>query len=201
MNTLHRLLPLVALFAYDALESRIGLGPALLASLGLLVVDVAWSWWKERRVSRLSVLSLLLVGVLGGLAWWTQDERFVHYGPVAGNVVFAIIAWASLLRRESLVVTLLEEQAPDLELEPGERHFFRGLTFRFGVVLLAHAAWIAWTAQHQPDRWAFVTGIGGMGLYLVQFAGEAAWLRWMVPREPSPVRAEVPATSDPVDPR
>lgn len=194
------LLPLLGVFLYDWAEGEFGLLPALAIGLGCIGAEILWVWVAERRLSKIGLWTGLLVGVLGGLAWLSGDERFVRYSPAIGDVLFASAVLLSTRNGGSLLVSALEEQRPDLDLEERERHFFVGLTRRFGLLLLVHGAWIIWTVQFDPDNWTWVSGMGSYLLIGGQFVGEALYLRLVLHARWDAEDAQAKAAGGPSDP-
>lgn len=163
------------------MESTWGLKPALIAAMGLALVDLGVGRWLDGRISRMTAFSAVLVCGLGGMSLLSDDERFVLWTPVIGDLVFAAVMLGGLLLAESPLETAVREQDPDTPIDPWMRARIRGLTARFALVLLVHAGLAAWSTGQPRETWLFVTGPVQYALIGLQVAGEAAWARFGPP--------------------
>lgn len=171
-------LALLPLIAFYVVESAYGLKPALIAAMALAVVDLGVGRWLDGRISRMTAFGAALVLGLGGMSLLSDDERFVLWTPVIGDVVFAGVMLGGLLLSESPLEIAVREQDPDAALDPWMRGRIRGLTARFALVLLVHAGLAAWSTGQPRETWLFVTGPVQYALIGLQVAGEAAWARF-----------------------
>ena len=64
---------------------------ATAAAIVATVIQVGFTYWKDRRVERLTLVTLALIVVLGGLTLAFQDERFIKWKPTAVNWLFALV--------------------------------------------------------------------------------------------------------------
>jgi intracellular septation protein len=82
-----------------------GFVPLLLASTALL-------WWLTGRVSRMQILTAVLVVVFGGLTVWFNDERFFKMKTSIVYAVFAGLLGLGLLRGQSWLAFVMAEFIP-----------------------------------------------------------------------------------------
>lgn len=173
------LLPLVGFYL---IESTYGLTAGIVAGLVLALGEVGWSWWRRGTVPRTTLLFAGLVVVLGGLGLYSDDERFVLYGPVLGDLVFAAMMLAASLRDGRWLLALLAEQQPDLDPHPLQVRFLVGMARRMAVNLALHAALTAWAAGQSREVWLLVSGPVQYGMLGVQVVAEVVWARVVVLR-------------------
>ena len=69
-------------------------------------------WRLTGRVSRMQLVTLVLVIVFGGLSVWLNDERFFKMKPTIIYLIFGGILGAGLLRRRSYLQLVMEEAVP-----------------------------------------------------------------------------------------
>ncbi len=114
----------------------------------VMLLATAVLWWKTGRLSRMQVMTAILVVVFGGLGIWFNDDSFFKMKPTILYVMFAGILGFGLLRGESYLQYLMEEAMP---LKPeGWMIFTRRMTLYF--VALAIANEIVWRTM-STDAW------------------------------------------------
>lgn len=79
--------------------------PLMLLSTGIL-------WALTGKLSKMQIMTVVLVVVFGGLSVWLNDERFFKMKPTMIYVLFAGILGFGLLRGESYLKTLMGEMLP-----------------------------------------------------------------------------------------
>lgn len=174
------LISLLPLILFYALESWAGLGPAVIATMVAVVGDVAWTWRREGRISRITMISAPLVIGLGTITLVADDPYFTLVGPAVGDVVFATLLLGARLLGHNLLLVALEEVDPGAELHPLQANHLGGTSLRLAVNLLAHAVAVVLAAEASREVWLFVAGPQQMIQIGVQVAGELAWLHWVV---------------------
>lgn len=177
LQALFGLLPLVAFYV---LEDRVGLSGAVAAAMAFAVLELAWHRYAHGRWNRVVAFSAGLILVLGGLSLVGDDERFVLWTPVVGDLVFAAVIAGAELRGTSLVIAALREQDPETDLHPEQERFLRGLAWRFALNLTAHAALTAWSTGGSRELWLFVSGPAQYLMMGAQIAGEIGWTRFVL---------------------
>lgn len=92
------------------------------------------------RLSRMQVMTLVLVIVFGGLTVWLNDERFFKMKPTIIYLIFGAILGFGLLRGQSYLRLVMDEVVP---LEPeGWMKLTRRLTlFFFGLAVANEVVW------------------------------------------------------------
>jgi intracellular septation protein len=89
---------------------------AFIAVTGIFVpvflVSNALLWWLTGHVSRMQVFTLGLLVVMGALAVWFNDDRFVKLKPTITYLAFGTILGAGLAFGQSFLRYLMEELTP-----------------------------------------------------------------------------------------
>ena len=80
--------------------------------VGLIVVSTGILRALTGRVSKVQMMTLVLVLVMGGLSVWLNDERFIKMKPTLLYAVFAGILGFGLWRGESYLKLVMEDALP-----------------------------------------------------------------------------------------
>ena len=110
------------------------------AFIALIMLTTAILWKLTGRLSRMQLLTLVLVVVMGGLSVWLNDERFIKMKPTLLYLAFGGTLGWGLLRGKSYLSAVMEEAIP---LQPeGWMILTRRLTaFFFGLAVANEAVW------------------------------------------------------------
>ncbi|MDH2325499.1 septation protein IspZ [Cereibacter sp. SYSU M97828] len=79
--------------------------PVLLATTGIL-------WALTGKLSRMQVVTVVMVVVFGGMSVWLNDDRFIKIRPTIVNGLFGAILGFGLLRGQSYLRFVMEEAMP-----------------------------------------------------------------------------------------
>ena len=86
---------------------------ATLAFVPLVVFATAISWIVLKEVSRVQLLTLVLVVVFGGMTIFFNDERFLKIKPTLIYCLFSIILLVGVFRKTSYFCLLYTSDAAD----------------------------------------------------------------------------------------
>lgn len=100
----------------------------------MIVISSAILWRLTGSLSRMQLMTLVLVVVMGGLSVYLNDERFIKMKPTALYLGFGSILGFGLMRGESYLRLVMEEAVP---MQP---EGWMKLTRRFCVFFFAIAA-------------------------------------------------------------
>lgn len=120
-----------------------GFIPVILASMGLL-------WWLTGHISRMQIVTAVLVVVFGGLTVWLNDDRFIKMKPTMVYVLLGGVLAIGLLRGQSYLRVVMGE------LLPMEQEGWMILTKRMTAffLLLAASNEIVWRTQ-STEIWVY----------------------------------------------
>lgn len=180
MRFLFDLLPVVLFFAaYKLADIYVATAVAVIAS----VAQVAWIWWRERRVERMALVTMALIVVLGGATLVFHDDTFVLWKPTAVNWAFALVfAGSAVIGDKPLIQRMLDEQ---MELPAA---VWRRLNTAWTVFFAALGALNLYVAFHfDRDTWVNFKLFGMLGLTLAFALAQALYLsRHLKPADTEP---------------
>lgn len=102
----------------------------------LLLASIAILWKLTGKISRIQVMTAILVIVFGGLTVWLNDERFFKMKPTLVFGLFALILGIGLLQGRSYLAWVMEELMP---LKPeGWMILTRRLALFFAALAIAN---------------------------------------------------------------
>lgn len=160
MNFLFDLLPVILFFfAYKAAGIYAATGVAIAATFA----QIAWVWFKHRRVDTMLWVSLGIVSVFGGMTLLLHDESFIKWKPTVLYWAFAgTLAISALSLKKNLIRSLLAEkmELPDKAWQLLNTSWIAFFSI-MGLVNLAVAF------NFSTDDWVNFKLFGGMGLMLV----------------------------------
>lgn len=82
------------------------------AFIPLMVLSTLILWRLTGRLSKMQVMTLVLVVILGGLTVWLNDERFIKMKPTILYVLFGALLGAGLLRGQSYLQVVMDQVLP-----------------------------------------------------------------------------------------
>jgi intracellular septation protein len=152
--------PLVLFFGTYMLE---GLMAATAAIVVASLIALALTWFYERRVPIMPLVTAAVVSVFGGLTLWLQDETFIKMKPTIVQAIFAAVLLGGLALGRPLLKPLLGKMMPPMT-DAG----WRGLTLRYGLffVLMAALNEAVWRTQ-STDFWVTFKVFGIMVLTIL----------------------------------
>ncbi|HNQ03504.1 MAG TPA: septation protein A [Thiobacillaceae bacterium] len=193
MKFLFDLFPIILFFAaYELGESFPVAANAILAGLGIQLetatkpgvflatlvailatfMQLAWAWFRYRRIDTMLWVSLALIVGFGGLTLFLHDETFIKWKPTVLYWIFALaLGLAPLLFERNLIRLMMEKQLslPDVvwtRLNLGWAGFFAFM----GVANLYVAL------NYSTDAWVNFKMFGSLGLMLVFIIGQTLYL-------------------------
>ncbi len=162
MKFLFDLFPVILFFAAFKLgDIYIATAVAIVATFA----QIAWVWFKHRKVDTMLWVSLGIIIVFGGLTLALHDETFIKWKPTILYWTFAVaLGGSTLLFKKNLIRTLLSEQLtlPDAIWQRLNWSWFGFFVF-MGLANLA----VAFALGLSTDTWVTFKLFGGMGLMLI----------------------------------
>jgi intracellular septation protein len=106
----------------------------------LIIATSALLWALTGKLSRMQMMTLVLVVVMGGLSVWLNDERFIKMKPTLLYLAFGGVLGFGLLRGQSYLRLVMDEALP---MQPeGWMILTRRLTaFFFALAVANEAVW------------------------------------------------------------
>jgi intracellular septation protein len=108
--------------------------------IALIVAATGLLWALTGKLSKMQIMTLVLVVVMGGLSVWLNDERFIKMKPTLLYLAFGGILGFGLLRGQSYLSAVMEEALP--LAQEGWMILTRRLTaFFFALAVANEAVW------------------------------------------------------------
>ncbi len=84
---------------------------ATLAAMVGAVLQVAYSWFRTRKVETMHLVSLVLIVVFGSATWFLKDPNFIKWKPTVLNWLFAVVFLGSQwMGRETIIQRMMGSQ-------------------------------------------------------------------------------------------
>lgn len=161
MKFLIDMLPVILFFiAYKVADIFVATAVVIVATFA----QIAFAWWKHRKVETIQWVSLGLVVVFGGATLVLHDENFIKWKLTIFYWLFAVILIGAALMGKNLIRSLLASQA-QMQL-PEEiwrllNHMWIGFFAFMGALNL-------YIFQHfSTDTWVNFKMFGSLGLMIV----------------------------------
>ena len=187
-----QLIPLLVFLAADSLVKN----PmwAIVAALGAVAFQAAWTFARERRFDRLVLLDVALIGALGAVSLVSRNDLFFKLKPAILEGVMVPYLLVLALGGEKLLGAYLRRYSPTATINPAALGLMRRLLLMMTGLVLAHALVVTWAALYASRRaWA---AISGPGFYVI-LVPVAAWVLWVRLRAR---RARVAVSPEPASP-
>jgi len=78
----------------------------------LILITTGILWVLTGKLSKMQLMTALLVVFFGGLGIWFNDERFFKMKPTILYLAFSIVLFVGLLRGKSFLAVMMEEVMP-----------------------------------------------------------------------------------------
>lgn len=140
-----------------------GIYVATTVAIATTVAQIAWVWLRHRRVEPMLWVSLVIVGVFGGMTLALHDETFIKWKPTILYWAFAVALFASArFFGKNLIQKMLSEQMQLPE------HVWSKLNLSWmGFFVFMGIANLLVAFNFSTDDWVNFKLFGGMGLMLV----------------------------------
>lgn len=116
------------------------------AFVALIAASTLLLWKLTGSLSKMQLMTLILVVVMGGLSVWLNDERFIKMKPTLLYLAFGAILGFGLLRGQSYLKLVMEEALP-LQ-QTGWMILTRRLcAFFFGLAVANEAVWRSFSTE------------------------------------------------------
>ena len=142
-----------------------GIYVATKVAIAATFIQIAWVWFRHRKVDTMLWVSLAIITVFGGMTLILHDETFIKWKPTVLYWSFAAaLAISTLVLKKNLIRTLLAEQfeLPEVIWKRLNWSWFGFFVF-MGFANLA----VAFAFGFSTDVWVNFKLFGGMGLMFV----------------------------------
>lgn len=149
--------------------------------IALIMAATALLWWLTGKLSKMQLVTLVLVVVMGSATIWFNDERFFKMKPTMIYLVFAGILGFGLMRGKSYLSVVMDEALP---LQPeGWMILTRRITLFFvGLAVANEAIWRSFSTETWVNFKTFGLTAALFAFFLTQ---ARVFERYAVPQEKS----------------
>ena len=158
------------LVGFWLLLGTLGLKPAIVGSIAIILVDALWRIGRGESFTRLYVLISGLTLAFGVIDLSLADPFLVRFESVANNLATGIVFFVGAFGRKPLIQELAERrQATPLPERADVRRFFQLFTLVWAAYFFVKAAFYFWIALIFPlaQAMAIRSIIGGISLGLM----------------------------------
>ena len=138
-----------------------GFIPLMIAATGLL-------WYLTGHLSRMQIMTVVLIVVFGGLSVWLNDDRFFKMKPTMIYLLFGGLLLAGLLRGQSYLRVVMEGLMP-LQQEGWMLLTKRLTAFFFALAALNELVWRTMTTE----TWVYFKTFGLTAALFVFFIAQS----------------------------
>ena len=157
-------LPLIVFIMADSIwGTKIG----LIVAIAVGVIELIFSYIKEKLIDTFILLDIGLIVVLGMVSILLENEIFFKLKPALIELIFCVILGISIFSPVNIMMLLSKRYMKNIELtEVQVQQFTRSLQALF-YIFLAHTVLIVYSAFNMSKgAWAFISG----GLFYILFA-------------------------------
>ena len=137
------------------------------AFIPLLMITTLVLWRLTGSLSKMQLMTLVLVVVFGGLTIWFNDERFFKMKPTIIYVLFGGILGIGLMRGQSYLQYVMEEVMP-MQPEGWMILTRRFCGFFFALAILNEAIWRSMSTDAWVNFKTFGLTLGMFALIMTQ---------------------------------
>jgi len=158
------LLPLIIFIVADSLwGTKIGLAVAV--TVGIL--EIAYSWLRERFVDKFVLLDIGLITILGLVSIFLDNPIFFKLKPALIELIFCALLAISVFSPVNVMLMMTKRYIKNINIdETAVKEMNRNLKAIL-VIFVFHTALIVYSAFFMSkEAWAFISG----GLFYILFA-------------------------------
>lgn len=159
-----------------------GLMLATALLIALTLISLAVTYWKERKIAPMPLVTGVIVAVFGSMTLILQDEQFIKMKPTIVNALFSSLLLGGVMLKKPLLKWVLG-YAISLEEKGWMKLSFRwGLYFAF-LALLNEYIW----RNYPTDFWVDFKVFGMLALTVIFTLLQLPLMkRYLIEDEPSP---------------
>lgn len=169
MKFLFDIFPVILFFAAFKLY---GIYTATTVAIVATVAQIAWVWFRHRKVENMQWISLALIVVFGGATLILHDETFIKWKPTVLYWLFVLtLIIAELAFGKNLIRAMLEKQVSAPEA------IWKKLLAAWIIFFTLMGALNLYVAfGYSTDTWVSFKLFGGVGLMIVFVIGQGILL-------------------------
>ena len=158
-------LPLIVFIVADSIwGTRIG----LVVAVGAGIVELTYSYLKEKTLDRFVLFDIGLIVLLGLVSILLDNDIFFKLKPALIELLFCAVLGLSVYSRFNIIMLMSKRYMKGMTLSPAQvSELGRSLKVLF-YLFIGHTGLIVYSAFYlSRAAWAFISG----GLFYIIFAG------------------------------
>lgn len=169
MQLLFDFFPIIVFFAVFKMY---GMYWATAAIMVAMAIQIAVQWIRTKAISKMLLISGVLVGVFGGITLALRDPIFIQWKPTVINALFAIVFLGSQFIGRQTIIERIMGHAIQL---PGR------MWTQLNAIWIANFAVLAVANLYvvynfSEEIWVDFKVFGTLGLTLITAVGQAVWI-------------------------
>jgi intracellular septation protein A len=178
---LKQMLPgLLPLFVFIAVDEIYGIEAGLYAALGFGLMEMIFTWLRERRIDRFVLFDTGFLVLLGGVSLLLKDAIFFKLKPAAIELVICVFLGVAAARPEMFLKAMTGRYMKNMELNVTKEgiNAMRRMMLFLTVIFFLHTALTVYAAFFMSERaWGFISGVLFYIIFGVIFAGQMIALK------------------------
>lgn len=175
VNSIMALQGLLPLIVFAIVDIFAGLRAGIVAAIIFALLEAGWSYHEFGEVDRLTWISLILIIVMGAIAFKMRSDRLFKFQPVVLSLFMSLALLYFQIFETPLMIQMLPKVRPMLPeanravtFEPRMIAMFVRVDAMMVVVFALHAALVAWAAMHRSTLyWLVMRGAALYGMMAV----------------------------------
>ena len=166
-DLIKKLLPgFIPLFVFIAADEIWGTKIGLIVALGVGVLELVYTYIKEKRFDKFILLDTALLMALGGVSILLHNDIFFKIKPAIIEAIMCIILAISAFTKIDIVGGMTQRYMKGVEMNDAiQKQFKRTLKMMFWI-FAAHTLLVIYSAFYlSKEAWAFISG----GLFYILF--------------------------------
>jgi len=136
------------------------------------IIELIWTFLKDRKIEKIIIFDVILLTILGGLSYFMENSIFFKFKPAVLQMVFIIIIGIHLFTNKNILFQLAGRQMKNFTIGPEQMKEIDKKLFFFFWILIIHTGLIIYSALYlSPKWWNF---IAGFLLYILL----GIWILW-----------------------
>lgn len=149
-----------------------GMYAATAAIIVAMAVQIAFQWLRERKVSKMLLVSGIAVAILGSATLYLHNPMFIQWKPTVVYWLFASVLIGSRYVGQKTMIERIMGHA--MELPTGMWRQLNLIWFANFLVLGAANLYVAY--NYDQNTWVNFKVFGTLGLMLVTVIAQAIWI-------------------------
>jgi len=166
---------LLPLFIFILADEIWGTETGLYVALGFGLLELAYTYIRDRRIERFILFDTGLLLALGAVSILLENEIFFKLKPALIEALLCVILGLSAFTSKNIMLNMTERftKKMNLEIQDEQVRQMQKTSAVMFFLVLAHVAMIVYSAYFMSkEAWAFISGVLFYIIMGVFFAGQ-----------------------------